>query len=216
MPHQLAQCHGPLFLRERRHVHLNLVVEVQAALLQQQANRGRSECRGGGADPEPHFWRDGHPVLEIRPAKAFGPHDVASDTDRHRESWQVLFDQTRTDDLPPLLHGVGPLWQRGRTRHGWHLLRVRVQRRCRGARERPDPKNGRKQEADGPDDQRQPGLRANFHLFSLRGASPLGLPDTRPRSRPCTRFTARSKRLGYTLRYKVIWVNALLRRSARS
>ena len=216
MSHQLAQCYGPLFLRERRHVDLNLVVEVQPAFLQQQADRGRSERRGGGADPEPRFWRDGHPVLEIRPAKAFGPHDVATDADRHRESGQVLLDETRTDDLPPLLHCVGPLWQRRRTRHGWHLLRVRVQRRCSGAHERPEPQNRREQQADGPDDQREPGLRANFHLFSLRGASPLGLPDTRPRSRPCTRFEARSKRLGdTTLRYKVIGVNAVSRRVER-
>ena len=182
MPHQLAQCHGPLFLRERRHVGLNLVVEVQTALLQQQADCGGGERRRRRSDPEPHFWRDWHPVLEIRPAKAFGPHDVATDTDRHRDSGQVLLDETRTDDLPPLLHGVGPLWQRGRTRHGRHLLRVRVQRRCSGARVRPKPQNRREQQADGPDDHREPGLFPTLHVNFLRGASPLGLPYTRPRS----------------------------------
>ena len=133
MPHQLAQGHGPLFLRELRHVGLNLVVELQPAFLQQQADRGRRERRGGGADPEPRLRRDRPRVLEIRPAKAFGPHDVAANADRHRESRQVLLDETRAGDLPPLLHRAGPLWRRGRLRHGRHLLRVRVQRRRGGA-----------------------------------------------------------------------------------
>ena len=110
MPHQLAQCHGPLFLRERRHICLNHVVEVQAIVLQQQADGGGGERLGGGADPEPRVWRDGHAFLEIGPAKAFGPHDVAPDADRDRESRQVLLDETRPGDLLPLLHGDGPRW----------------------------------------------------------------------------------------------------------
>jgi hypothetical protein len=49
------------------------------------------------------FGRDGHQVLEIRPAKALRPHDVATDTNRHRQCRQVLLDETCTDDSPPLL-----------------------------------------------------------------------------------------------------------------
>ena len=44
---------------------------------------------------------------------------------------KVLLDETRTHDLPPQFHGVGPLWQGSRIRHGWHVLRVRMQG-CRG------------------------------------------------------------------------------------
>ena len=160
MPHQVTQCHEPLFLRERRHIGLNLVVELQTAFLQQQAGRGRGERGGGGADPESRFWRDSLPLLEIRPAKAFRPHDVATDADRDRKSRQVLLDETRTNDLPPPLHRVGPLWQRGRMRHGGHVLGVRVQRRRRGARIRPKPQNRCDEQADARDDQREPGLVA--------------------------------------------------------
>ena len=122
-----------------------------------------------------HVWRDGHPVLEIRPAKAFRPHDVAGDTNRHRQSRQVLLGETRTDDLPPLLHGVGPLWQRGRMRHGWHVLRVRVQGRRSGAHVPPKPQNRHGEQPDGQDDQCRPGLRPTLqHVPStsaLRGLS---------------------------------------------
>src|SRR5688572_30372882 len=79
MSHQLAYCHRPLFLRECGHIRLNLVVELQTAFLQQPADRGRSEHGGGSANPEPRFGRDGRPFLQIRPAKAFRPHDVATD-----------------------------------------------------------------------------------------------------------------------------------------
>ena len=158
MPHQLAQRHGPLFLRERRHVGLDLLVELQPAFLQQQSDRGRRERRGGGADSEPRIRRDGHMVLEIRPAKAFGPHEVAAGTDRHRKSRQVPLGEARTDDLPRPLHGVGPLWQRRRTRHGWHVLRVRVQGRRGGAHVHKEPQNRCGYQADGHEDQREPGL----------------------------------------------------------
>ena len=46
MPHQLAQRHGPLLLRELRDVRLNLLVELQPVLLHQQADRRRSERLG--------------------------------------------------------------------------------------------------------------------------------------------------------------------------
>ena len=111
--HQLAQRDGPLFLGERGHVRLNLVVEMQPAFLQQQADRGRRERLGGVPDPEAHVRRDGHPLLEIRPAKTFGPDDVATDADRHRQSRQVLLDETRTGELSPLFHRAGPLLAMG-------------------------------------------------------------------------------------------------------
>jgi hypothetical protein len=65
---------------------------------EQQADRGRRQRLGGGADPEFRAWRDGHPLLEIRPAKAFGPDDVAADADRHRQSRQVLLGNGRTGE----------------------------------------------------------------------------------------------------------------------
>ena len=83
MPHQLPQCHWPLLLGEFGHVCLDLLVQLQPVLLQQQTNGSRSQHDGGGADPEPGIGRDGYPILEVRPAKAFGPHDVAIDTDCH-------------------------------------------------------------------------------------------------------------------------------------
>ena len=162
MPHQLAQGHGPLCLRERRHGRhegVNLVVEVQLVFLQQQADRGRRERHGGGADPEARIWRDLHPALEIRPAKAFGPDDVATDSNRHGKARQVLLGESRTDDLPPLLHGAGPLWLRGRMRHGWDVLRVRMQGRRSGADVHPRPPNCREEQPDGYDNQRGPGFR---------------------------------------------------------
>ena len=190
MPHQLAQCHGPLFLRERGHVGLNLVVEVQTALLQQQADRGRRERRRGRADPEPHFWRDGHPVLEIGPAKAFGPHDVARRPDRHRESGQVLLDEARTDDLPPLLHGVGPLWRRGRTRHGRYLLRVRVQRRCRGARYVQSPRMAATTRPTAPTISASQVCVRIFISSLSEGLRPSVFPYTRRRSTPLRRISS--------------------------
>ena len=69
----------------------------------------------------------------IRPTKAFGPHDLAAGTDRHRNARQVLLGESRTNDLPPLLHRAGPLLRRGRIGNGCHVLRVRVEGRRRGA-----------------------------------------------------------------------------------
>ena len=67
-------------------------------------------------------WRDGRLALEIRKTKAFGPHDLATDTDRHRKARQVLLGDTRTNDLPSLLHGAGPLSHWSRMRNGRHVL----------------------------------------------------------------------------------------------
>ena len=168
MPHQLAQRHGPLLLRELRHVGLNLVVELQPVLLQQQADRGRRERRGGGADPEPRVWRDGHAVLEIRPAKAFGPHDVATDADRHRQSRQVLLDEAGADDLPRLLHRVGPLWRSGpNASRRARPAAFGCRRRCRGADVHRDSHDHRDQRADGEDDARGPAVPALRHVDLL-------------------------------------------------
>jgi hypothetical protein len=49
------------------------------------------------------------PGSPVRPAKAFGPHDIAIDTDRYRQPRQVLLGETFTDNLLPLRDGIGPL-----------------------------------------------------------------------------------------------------------
>ena len=46
---------GHCFAGNLRHVRLDLVVELQPVLLQQHADGGRGERRGGGADPEPRL-----------------------------------------------------------------------------------------------------------------------------------------------------------------
>jgi hypothetical protein len=84
MSHQLPHRHGPLFCRKRGYVRLNRIIELEAAFFQQQTDRGGRERHGGRSDPEPRLWRDRHMILEIRPAKTFGPHEVATGTDRHR------------------------------------------------------------------------------------------------------------------------------------
>jgi hypothetical protein len=86
VPHQLAQGDGPLLRGKRGHVRLNLVVEVQPIFLQQQADRRRGERLGSVPDPEARARRDRHSVVEIRPAKAFGPHDVATGANRYRQA----------------------------------------------------------------------------------------------------------------------------------
>jgi hypothetical protein len=83
MTHQLAQRHGPLLLREFRHVGLDLLVEFQTVFLQQQPHRSRCERDGRGADPEPRVQRDWHALLEVRVANALGPDELAADADRH-------------------------------------------------------------------------------------------------------------------------------------
>ena len=133
VPHQLAQCHRPLFLRELGHELLNRIVEGQLILLEQQANRRGSERNGGGANPETRERLDGRTFFEVRPAKAFGPHDVATGADGDRHSRQVLLGEPGADNLPPPLHCIRPLRRGGRLRHGRHLLRVGVQGRCRRA-----------------------------------------------------------------------------------
>ena len=158
MRHQLAQRHRPLFLRELGDVRLNVFVEIQPAFLQQQADCGRRDRSGGGTDPELHFWRDGHPLLEIRPAETLRPHDVAADPHCHRESRQILIGKTQPYDLSSLLHGVGPLWRRGGMDHRWRVLRVRVQRRRSGAHVRPEPHDRYGDQTYPHDDQCQPGF----------------------------------------------------------
>jgi hypothetical protein len=108
MAHELPQCHGPLFLRELGDVRLNLVVKFQTPLLEQQADGGRSEHGGGGSDPEPGIWRDAYAGLEIRPAKAFCPYDVATGTDGHRKARQVLLGEACAHDRSPAFHRIRP------------------------------------------------------------------------------------------------------------
>ena len=155
MPHQLAQGHRPLFFRKRRHVGLNLIVQVQAAPLEQQADSRRRKRDRGCTDPELRIRRDGGALLEIGQAKAFGPHDVATNPDGHRQARQVLLGDPRANELPPLLHGVGPPAHRGELRNGSHLLRARMQRRRRGLHVLPEPENRGEQEPDGDGDRRE-------------------------------------------------------------
>jgi hypothetical protein len=82
--HQLPQRHGPLLLRKLRDVGLNLVVQCQPTPLQKHAGGGGSEHSGGRSDPEPGIRRHGHARLDVRPAKAFGPHHAAAHADRYR------------------------------------------------------------------------------------------------------------------------------------
>ncbi len=195
MSHQLSQGHGPLFLRERRHVDLYVGVEIQPAFLHKPADGGRGERAGRISDPEPRLWRDEHPFLEVRVAKAFGPHDVVADTDRHREPRQVLLGETRTNDLLGLLHRVGPLGRWGRTPYGLHRLRIRVQRPRGGGHVRIQPHDEREQQADRQADQRQPGLDpASWHAGSkcsgfISSSRPWELGSWLP---VCSNFTMQS------------------------
>ena len=71
-------------------------------------------------------------------------------------SRQVLLDETRADDLPPLLHRARPLGNGDRLRHGWHVLRVRVQgRRRRARRTANSPAISREEQTHRQDDQRR-------------------------------------------------------------
>ena len=100
--HQLAQSDGPLLPGERGHVRLNLVVEVQPAFLPSRPTAADVSA----LDVCPILKRDrrdGHAFLDVRPAEAFGPDHVATDTDRHRKPRQVLLAEPRPGDLPPLL-----------------------------------------------------------------------------------------------------------------
>ena len=45
----------------------------------------------------------------IRPAKTFGPDDVATDADGDRQPRQILLDEIRTGELSPLFHRANPL-----------------------------------------------------------------------------------------------------------
>jgi hypothetical protein len=97
-------------------------------LLEQQADGGGGQRRGCGADPEPRARLDLHALLEIRPAKAFGPDDLAAGRDRHRQPRQVSRDQMRARDLLRLLDGAGPPRRRRRLPHRRDIPGVRVQR----------------------------------------------------------------------------------------
>ncbi len=159
VPHHLPHGDGPRLLRELRHVHLNLVVELQLPLLEQQADRGRGEQRGGGADPEPRGRRDGQALVEIRPAEAFGPDDGVADTDGHRDPWQILRGQVRARGLSTAFHGSGPFLRWLRKSRRRHAARVRVEGRCRHGHVGVESRDGREQAADRHDDEREPGFR---------------------------------------------------------
>ena len=128
MPHQLAQRHGPGLLRKLRDVRLNLLVELHPILLEQHADRRRREGGRGGSHPEPRLRRHGRARLDVGPAEAFGPHDVAADADRHRQSRQILLGECRAYDLPRAADGRGPLRRRLRLHGRGRVLRLRVQR----------------------------------------------------------------------------------------
>jgi hypothetical protein len=46
--------------------------------------------------------------LDVGPAEALGPHDVAADADRHRQSRQILLGEYRAYDLPRAADRRGP------------------------------------------------------------------------------------------------------------
>jgi hypothetical protein len=153
MSHQLAHRDRPLFFRERRHVGLNLVVELQPAAFQQAANRGRDECLRRRADPEQRLRSHGDLIFDVRPTRALGPDDLAIDADGHGQSGQVLLDQSRTDNLPCTRDRVRPCRHRRRARHSRHSVRIRVYRFCCRADEDEQPGNARDQQTDGADNE---------------------------------------------------------------
>ena len=93
--HQMAKRHGPGLLRKLRDVRLNLLVELDPILLEQDADRRRREGRRGGSHPESRLRCHGCVRLDVGPAEALGPHEVAADADRHRQSRQILLGEYR-------------------------------------------------------------------------------------------------------------------------
>src|SRR5688572_18897223 len=158
MPHQLAYRYGPLFLRKPGHILLDVVIQLQLILLQQHAGRGRGQRRRRRADPEPHAWRDGHALVEIRPAKAFGPDDIAVRTDGDRKSRKVLVAESRTRNLPSASDRGRPLSRWRALCHGWRVLRVWMVGLRGHTHVPPHPQDRGDDEANGHDAERQPGF----------------------------------------------------------
>src|SRR6185369_15343382 len=104
--------HRPLLVRKIRNILLNLVIQLQPAFVQQQANCSRREYDGGGSGSKPVTGRNRRAVLDIRKPKTLRPHDLAIDTDGDREPRQVVLGHARAHDLAGLLRGSGPLWWR--------------------------------------------------------------------------------------------------------
>ena len=119
MAGKLACRNGVRLLRKRRDVFLDRRIQVQLALLVQQAERGRRDRLGHAPDAHLGGRPHGLALLEIRKAEAFGPDDSAVDEDRDAEAGRAA--GALTTCAPPRAprrwrFGIGRrrLWRRQR------------------------------------------------------------------------------------------------------
>src|SRR5688500_8372080 len=102
--HQLARGNRPPLLWIRGNVRLNRGIEIDAPALVKQGDGSRQRFRDA-SKTELRARRHRHAVLEVCPAEALGPDDLAIAGNGHREARQVLFQEQRVRQATGLLDG---------------------------------------------------------------------------------------------------------------
>ncbi|MPZ17391.1 MAG: hypothetical protein GEV06_05715 [Luteitalea sp.] len=107
MFHQLPRRDRPPLFGEARQVVLHGGVEVDEALLMQQAHRGRGHGLGHAANAKARSWRDRYAPPEVRPPKRLGPRELTVDRHRDGHAGQVLIDDQIPREELDVLNRVG-------------------------------------------------------------------------------------------------------------
>ena len=161
--HHLAERRCSLKLR---HVTLDLFIELQPLLLEEQSNRGRRERRGRGADPESRFRRHRHFLLDVRPTKTFGPHDLVGGADRNRYAGRFCSLTAARTICRPCSAALAQRCVGIASVNGGHVLRRRVKGHRRGADVHEQAEDSNRDQADRNDDRDDPDLRPILFFWS--------------------------------------------------
>ena len=104
--HQLARGDRPWLCGIRGDVPLDRRIEIDATPVVKQGDGRRGQRFRDGAETESRERRHRRAALDVGPAEALGPHDLAVHGDGNREARQILFHEQRARQAPGLLDGA--------------------------------------------------------------------------------------------------------------
>ena len=104
--HQLARRERPLLFGIRADVLLHRRIEIDAPPVVKQGHGGGRQRFRDAAKTEPRERRHRCAALDVGPAEALGPHQLAIHRDGNREARQVLLHDERAGQAPRFVNGA--------------------------------------------------------------------------------------------------------------